>query len=171
MKPEDLMLELEPDRVRRILRKLLGKLGDLEEEVTLRPSVYGSRAQREGEAQGTGRIPPAHPFEAQLLQNARRQPRYTYKRRRCSSSGNSSDGTDEVAAVRTRSNGGGGPLSRSASLGALSDSDMSSSGQDPALWLTTPRKRLKRRQAVGGIDAAAGAQEQSFAERLETLIV
>ncbi|KAJ2813638.1 hypothetical protein H4S07_000528 [Coemansia furcata] len=180
MQPEDLSLELEPGRVRRILRKLLGKLGDLEEEVALRPSVYGSKTRRDGEAQGTGRIPPAHPFETQLLQNARRQPRYTYKRRRCTSSGNSSEGNDDVTAgapVRTRGSGAA-PLSRSASMGSLSDSDMSSSGQDPALWLTTPRKRLKRRPAAAGIEAAglvrassAGAQEQSFAARLETLIV
>ncbi|KAJ2819261.1 hypothetical protein GGI24_004842, partial [Coemansia furcata] len=135
MQPEDLLLELEPGRVRRILRKLLGKLGDLEEEVALRPSIYGSKTRRDGETQGTGRIPPAHPFETQLLHNARRQPRYTYKRRRCTSSGNSSEGNDDVTAgapVRTRASGAA-PLSRSASMGSLSDSDMSSSGQDPAL--------------------------------------
>ncbi|KAJ2895159.1 hypothetical protein IWW38_002375, partial [Coemansia aciculifera] len=188
MKPEELLLELEPDRVRRILRKLLGKLSDLEEEVALRPSIYGSKAQRESETQSTvrssgqacSRVPPAHPFETQLLQHARRQPRYTYKRRRCPSSGNSSEGTDDLAAPPVRSRGSGNALlCRSASMGSLSDSDMSSSGQDPALWLTTPRKRLKRRPSIAGIESsglarapsAAGAQAQSFTARLETLIV
>ncbi|KAJ2505344.1 hypothetical protein IWW47_002088 [Coemansia sp. RSA 2052] len=187
MKPEELLIELEPGRVRRILRKLLGKLGDLEEEVALRPSLYGSRIQRDGETQSTmrgnsqlcSRMPPAHPFEAHLLQHARRQPRYTYKRRRCPSSGNSSEGTDEVAALPARTRGSGSVLlSRSASMGSLSDSDMSSSGQDPALWLTTPRKRLKRRSLVAGAEttglaraSSAEAQAQSFSARLETLIV
>ncbi|KAJ2005615.1 hypothetical protein H4R26_001862 [Coemansia thaxteri] len=181
MRPEELALELEPGRVRRILRKLLAKLADLEEEVALRPSVYGSSrggfgCSNDDSVFGSkhGLVPPAHPFEGRLAAHSKRPPRYTYKRRRCpSSSGNSSDGMEDegvgagdVPRCSQNSRARAQQLCRSTSLGSRSNSDMSSSGQDPALLLTTPRKRLKRRSSAG-----VSPEEQSFTERLETLIV
>ncbi|KAI7827390.1 hypothetical protein BX661DRAFT_183190 [Kickxella alabastrina] len=141
MLPEHISLDLEPGRVRRILRKILGKLSDIEEEVALRPSVYKTNS-------GSHLLPKAH-----------RQPRYTYRRRSGyrSSDGNGSDGSDasidftSSTGAKRRGNIGGsktraGQFVRSSSLGSLSDSDAagtsgSTIGKDPALWLTTPRKR------------------------------
>ncbi|KAJ1941549.1 hypothetical protein GGF37_003503 [Kickxella alabastrina] len=211
MLPEHISLDLEPGRVRRILRKILGKLSDIEEEVALQPSVYktnsGSSATDNSHifngsglnrptlqrANSAADMPPAHPFR-HLLPKAHRQPRYTYRRRSGyrSSDGNGSDGSDasidftSSTGAKRRGNIGGsktraGQFVRSSSLGSLSDSDAagtsgSTIGKDPALWLTTPRKRPRVRSPINSdISAAAKTllaetQTKSFASRLENLI-
>ncbi|KAJ1667919.1 hypothetical protein IW140_003453 [Coemansia sp. RSA 1813] len=229
MYPEEKSFVLEPGRIRRILRKLLGKVSDLEEEVLLRPSVYksndtiaGSSLQPQangssnrnsnrrnssssssggggggefsdslrssshghccsktmvrGRERETG-MPPAHPFQHLLAKGSRRAPKYTYRRSKMSSLSESEytdteDGNIQSGAKRGRPKA----LSRSSSLGALSDGNISqSSSQDPALWLTTPRKRLRRRasETHGAGDAEKarpGVQPQSFSSRLEKMV-
>ncbi|KAJ2159011.1 hypothetical protein GGF46_003344 [Coemansia sp. RSA 552] len=178
MFPEDASHAIEHIRVRRLLQKLLDKIADLEEAVP-RPSPCPSPGAEPGRRQrpaprpqtsslgGDSRIPPAHPFGSALLQQPRRRPRYTYKRRRYPTaeiSGESDCGGKSDA-------DGAATLSRSPSSGSLSD------GQDPARWLTTPRKRPRRRQSATITMAHsinAGSMEtrsRSFASRLETLIV
>ncbi|KAJ2383068.1 hypothetical protein GGI23_007229, partial [Coemansia sp. RSA 2559] len=219
MYPEEKAFVLEPARIHRILRKLLGKVGDLEEEVLLRPSVYktndvfsgsnslphrrgssnrgnsdtsggefsdslrsscgGNYCNKPSEVGGGMRMPPAHPFQHLIARGTRQAPRYTYRRGKMSSlSGSEYTDTEDG----NKLSGGakrGRPKAlsrRSSSLGALSDDSMSQSGsQDPALWLTTPRKRLRRRtsETFGVCDAEKvrpGAQPQSFSSRLEKMI-
>lgn len=163
-------MELSLGRIRRILRKLLGKLGDLEEDVTLHPSAYQPEKRRgEQYSSNSGRkrvsdglIPPAHPFEHLVKQQhsfhqkIHIQPRYTYKRRRFSDIESSVDSSEEdefsIQPVGHRKRQKKRHLPRSANLGSLSDSGMASSDQDPTQWLTTPRKRTKRRSLISGAD-------------------
>ncbi|KAJ1906248.1 hypothetical protein LPJ81_001448 [Coemansia sp. IMI 209127] len=218
MHPEEKSFVLEPGRIHRILRKLLGKVSDLEEEVLLRPSVYktndvfsgsNSLPHRRGssnrgnsdasggefsdslrsscgrrycnkpsEVGGGMRMPPAHPFQHLIAKGTRRAPTYTYRRGRMSSLSESeyTDTEDGNKLSAGAKRGRPKALSRSSSLGALSDDSMSqSSSQDPALWLTTPRKRLRRRtsETSGAYNAEKvrpGAQPQSFSSRLEKMI-
>ncbi|KAJ2622493.1 hypothetical protein GGI26_003220 [Coemansia sp. RSA 1358] len=209
--PEEKELVLEPGRIRRILRKLLGKIGDLEEEVLLRPSIHknsgtvetrelrrtnsdcpdsqynhgihgnSNRKSKKSEEKSGGGIgvPPAHPFEHLLLKKGARQPpKYTYKRsRRLSPSEGEDDSFSGCESTITGTTRMAVPkqLSRSSSLGSLSDSDMSHTGQDPALWLTTPRKRQRRRLSESSNFAEmdktrSKVQQQSFGSRLEKMI-
>ncbi|KAJ2551509.1 hypothetical protein EV175_003664, partial [Coemansia sp. RSA 1933] len=199
MYPEEQPLVLEPGRIHRILRKLLGKVSDLEEEVLLRPSVYRNNAvfSRDPRTDGSGefaeslrsscgahycnkaRMPPAHPFQHLIARGARRAPRYTYRRSRMTSLSESEYTDIEDGNVLSAGTKRGRPkaLSRSSSVGALSDDTQSqSSSQDPALWLTTPRKRLRRRasETGSGCDSSdkgrPGMQPQSFGSRLEKMI-
>ncbi|KAJ1859346.1 hypothetical protein LPJ73_001800 [Coemansia sp. RSA 2703] len=116
--PEDVAIDIDGARVRRVLRKLHARLGDIEADVAQRPSAYGGRA-----------------------------PRFTYSRRSGSAS---ADGTRVQKAEAA-------PLVRSSSVGALSDGD--DAAQDPAVWLATPRKRMR----------CGGAEAVPFAQRLEML--
>ncbi|KAI8325128.1 hypothetical protein GQ54DRAFT_30117 [Martensiomyces pterosporus] len=196
MLPENASIEIEPERAQRILRKLLGKLGDLEAEAMLRPSLYREKraesAGTDGKSRGpgrvgvhqlqsvdkrsaSGRVPPAHPFEHLLLQRAHRKPQYTYKRKRGYASGNSSDDSSESAWLPQPRSRGMSPLTRSPSLGSLSDTGMSSGSQDPALWLTTPRKKVQRRLSGGAgpgslrRSLSATPEPPSFSTRVEML--
>ncbi|KAJ2368761.1 hypothetical protein H4S02_010049, partial [Coemansia sp. RSA 2611] len=184
MLPEIALVEVEPARVRRLLRKLLDRIADLEEDAAPLPSsldnclgaarkhLGGSRKyvadhqQRLAGCRGSGaKAPPAHPFEHLLKKRLPRPPRYTYKRRKCNASASSSDIVD-----------GTKPLQRSASLSSLSDTEVPLD-QDPAQWLTTPRKRHRRRSSASthSVDTssvtAMETRSQSFSSRLETLIV
>ncbi|KAJ1831366.1 hypothetical protein LPJ63_004335, partial [Coemansia sp. RSA 2711] len=124
MLPEIALVEVEPARVRRLLRKLLDRIADLEEDAAPLPSsldnclgaarkhLGGSRKyvadhqQRLAGCRGSGaKAPPAHPFEHLLKKRLPRPPRYTYKRRKCNASASSSDIVD-----------GTKPLQRSAML-------------------------------------------------------
>ncbi|KAJ2664157.1 hypothetical protein IWW48_000926 [Coemansia sp. RSA 1200] len=219
MHPEEKSFVLEPGRIRRVLRKLLAKVTDLEEEIMLRPSVYrnndvfsGTTTASQYSNRGNGNrrniisneiasncghtssydidchrrpvdkgrernIPPAHPFQHLLAKGVRRTPKYTYKRTRKAplSEAECTDTEDDDSLVGTKRSRTK-KISRSSSLGALSDSDnMSQSSQDPALWLTTPRKRLRRRASatMGAGDTEKtrmGMQPQSFSSRLEKII-
>ncbi|KAJ1876703.1 hypothetical protein LPJ57_004348 [Coemansia sp. RSA 486] len=187
MLPETLSVDIEPARIRRFLRQLLSKLSDIVEEVTLRPSVYRTEP--------TYGLPPIDPFEhLRCLPKLHKRPRYTYRRRsgyRSAESGNSSDGSDSsvVSAgskrkanfnISNNSNkrSGARQLTRSASLGSISDSE-TAARQDPALWLTTPRKRPRHRAPSSSAAAPSMAtakallhrsQTKPFVQRLEGLI-
>ncbi|KAJ1733543.1 hypothetical protein LPJ61_001508 [Coemansia biformis] len=168
MLPEHAAVEVDLPQVRRLLRKLLTKIADLEDVAPSEPAAHGRAAPRRCEPDGGGAVPPAHPFASTLLMQSRRQPRYTYKRRRCPSSGNSSESSDGEERARPRS----------PSPATLSSSEAASAGSDPARWLTTPRKRHRRRQSSvipcaldAGAPASMATRSQSFNARLETLIV
>ncbi|KAJ2783972.1 hypothetical protein GGI15_002402 [Coemansia interrupta] len=130
--PEDQAIDIDAARVRRLLRKLHARLGDIEEDVALRPSAYGGGGGRQ-----------------------QRPPRFTYSRRGDAAHVRSTRPQHQQQHAATA-----GPLMRSASLGALSDSE-DAARQDPALWLTTPRKRMRRTGSQGGAPP--------FAQRLEAL--
>ncbi|KAJ2355465.1 hypothetical protein GGF43_002672 [Coemansia sp. RSA 2618] len=163
MLPENATVEVEPARARRLLLKLLAKIADLEDEAPSsngaqkrqglqRPKVFGSS------------MPPAHPFGHLLLKQQSRSLRFTYKRRRCQSAGSDSNTCEPKRPHR------------SASLESLSDSE-AALGQDPALWLTTPRKRHRRGSSASArsLDADGSAtmetRSQSFSSRVEHLVV
>ncbi|KAJ1827588.1 hypothetical protein LPJ56_001590 [Coemansia sp. RSA 2599] len=137
-------------------------------------------------------MPPADPFEhLRCLPKVHKKPRYTYRRRsgnRSCESGNSSDGSDysaisigskrKASVDRGCSRSGSRQLTRSASLGSISDSE-AAARQDPALWLTTPRKRPRHRMPPSGPAAASAttakallheSQNRPFSQRLERLI-
>ncbi|KAJ2501093.1 hypothetical protein GGH96_002224 [Coemansia sp. RSA 1972] len=171
MLPEISLVEVEPTRVRRLLKKLLDKIADLETE-----TAAGSDTPKQHEHQrltrrpkactrdSSANKPPAHPFGHLLLKQQSRPLRYTYKRRRCQSAGSDSDCLDSKH-----------PPSRSASLESLSDSE-AALGQDPAQWLTTPRKRHRRGSStIRSLEAkglaSVGTRSQSFSSRLETMVV
>ncbi|KAJ2428451.1 hypothetical protein GGF47_001340, partial [Coemansia sp. RSA 2524] len=172
MLPENSLVEVESTRVRRLLKKLLDKIADLETE-----TATGSDTPKQHEHQRLTRRPkactrdssaskpPAHPFGHLLLKQQSRPLRYTYKRRRCQSAGSDSDTLDSKH-----------PPPRSASLESLSDSE-AALGQDPAQWLTTPRKRHRRgsstsiRSFEAKGSASVGTRSQSFSSRLETMVV
>ncbi|KAJ2800161.1 hypothetical protein H4R20_004160, partial [Coemansia guatemalensis] len=93
-------------------------------------------------------------------------------RRKCYSSDNASDSSDAHPRAPM--------LLQPANASSLSDGEAPIAGYDPARWLTTPRKRQRRRvsvssAAVGSFGTLAAAametRSQSFSSRLETLIV
>ncbi|KAJ2765843.1 hypothetical protein IWQ56_003939, partial [Coemansia nantahalensis] len=161
MLPEHAEVEVELPQVRRLLRKLLSKIADLEDIVPA-----GRAAPQRCAAGLRGGVPPAHPFATALQQQPRRQPRYTYKRRRHSASDYRSESSD------------GDEWASSGCEGASSGCEAASSGRDPAHWLTTPRKRTRRRPSgampvgleAGGPESMA-TRSRSFSSRLETLVV
>ncbi|KAJ2714893.1 hypothetical protein H4R19_001493 [Coemansia spiralis] len=159
MLPEHAEVKVELPQARRLLRKLLGKIADLEDIVPGGRGAPSSAVPMRCGSGGGGGMPPAHPFAAALQQQPRRQPRYTYKRRRHSSPGHGSESSD-------------------GDEGVSSGCETASSGRDPAHWLTTPRKRSRRRpsgaMAVGldsGAPESMATRSRSFSSRLETLIV
>ncbi|KAJ2083300.1 hypothetical protein H4R24_000947 [Coemansia sp. RSA 988] len=191
MPPESTDVAVTPTHVRRLLRKLLAKIADLEEQDVPSPflpdhssklphqgnSSHKRLVQRSASYRSDDRrvtaspMPPAHPFKHLMLQPPQRQPRYTYKRRKYYSSDNASDSSDSHPR----------PLMslQSVNASSLSDGEAPIAGYDPARWLTTPRKRHRRRlsvssTSVGAFGTTAAAMEtrsQSFSTRLETLIV
>ncbi|KAJ2611117.1 hypothetical protein H4S08_003305 [Coemansia sp. RSA 1365] len=191
MLPEAADVAVTPAHASRLLRKLLTKIADLEEQDASSPLrhnrvsqppcqgdsgrkrlVQRSASHRSDDGRaGTRSIPPAHPFKHLMLQPLQRQPRYTYKRRKCYSSDNASDFSDADSRAPV--------LPQSSNVSSLSDGEAPLAGYDPARWLTTPRKRHRRRlsvstAAVGTLGTSATAMEtrsQSFSTRLETLIV
>ncbi|PIA13961.1 hypothetical protein COEREDRAFT_89174 [Coemansia reversa NRRL 1564] len=191
MLPEAADVAVTPAHARRLLRKLLTKIADLEEHDVSSPLLHNcvsqppcqgdsdrkrlvqrSASHRNDNGRAcTSSIPPAHPFKHLMLKPPQRQPRYTYKRRKCYSSDNTSDFSDADSRAPV--------LSQSSNVSSLSDGEASLAGYNPARWLTTPRKRHRRRisvstAAVGTLGTSATAMEtrsQSFSSRLETLIV
>ncbi|KAJ2849423.1 hypothetical protein IWW36_002640 [Coemansia brasiliensis] len=172
MLPENVPVAIEPVRACRLLRKLLDKIAELEETTASSdqttivglqlPSnnynrTYSRPTTPRRKAVGRTIPPPAHPFKHLLVKQSTRQPRYTYKRRRCPASGSDSDSP---------------PTLRSPSLDSLSDSETS---MDPALWLTTPRKRQRRGSASStrslDSDGSMETRSRSFTSRLETLVL
>ncbi|KAJ1747056.1 hypothetical protein LPJ55_004286, partial [Coemansia sp. RSA 990] len=168
MLPENVSAAIEPVRACRLLRKLLDKVAELEDTAAPDDPKAVAILRRQNRTYSrpttprTKRVshmipPPAHPFNHLLAKQSMRQPRYTYKRRRCPASGSDSETP---------------PMLRSPSLESLSDSETC---MDPALWLTTPRKRQRRGSSAStrslGSDGSMETRSRSFTSRLETLVV
>ncbi|KAJ1740609.1 hypothetical protein LPJ68_003591, partial [Coemansia sp. RSA 1086] len=168
MLPENVSAAIEPVRACRLLRKLLDKVAELEDTAAPDDPKAVAILRRQNRTYSrpttprTKRVshmipPPAHPFNHLLVKQSMRQPRYTYKRRRCPASGSDSETP---------------PMLRSPSLESLSDSETC---MDPALWLTTPRKRQRRGSSAStrslGSDGSMETRSRSFTSRLETLVV
>ncbi|KAJ2448283.1 hypothetical protein EV183_005514 [Coemansia sp. RSA 2336] len=168
MLPENASVAIEPVRACRLLRKLLDKVAELEDTAAPddpKAAAIPRRQNRTFSRPTTPRTkrvshmipPPAHPFNHLLVKQTRRQPRYTYKRRRCPASESDNESP---------------PILRSPSLESLSDSEAC---MDPALWLTTPRKRQRRGSSTSirsmDSDGSMETRSRSFTSRLETLVV